>query len=503
MAALLFGKTIDVELIVENDALTNILSSEFKDVIVPSKNAVFTYSTSEKKVTIIEEVRGRDLDYSKAAQNVEQQVKKLALTSITLSLQEKKPDVTKRHLELLVPAAENLIARAPLTFGVSEKKWKVHAKELAAWITTDISSALPALAFDQAAIELYLTKTIADDVRREPENPKFEIREGKLFITSRGKNGNALNVNQSVQLIMAALDTPAREPIQLAMQELSSPLITEQADSTYELLADAVTDFKGSPTNRKKNIAHGMGKMNGVIVLPDEEFSLIKLLGPIDESSGFLPELVIKGKETKPEFGGGLCQVSTTLFRGVAQAGLPVLERRNHSYRVSYYEPPIGFDATIYFPKPDFRFMNDTKGPVLIQAGVSGTKARVQLWGTKDERRVEIDEPIITNVRKPGPAKMIETDTLKPGEKKCIEKPHAGADAYLERRVYYPDGTMKKDGFKSHYVVWPEICLIGKETAPPATPANQTLEEPVSSGQEQLEPPLSQEIPLQQQPLVQ
>ena len=171
-----------------------------------------------------------------------------------------------------------------------------------------------------------------------------------------------------------------------------------------------------------------------------------------------------------PEFGGGLCQVGTTMFRAVIACGLPVTMRRNHSYRVVYYEP-AGTDATIYDPWPDFRFINDLPTYILIQAKISGDTLSFEFWGTKDGRLVETTKSTIYNIVKPEPTKVIETLDLKPGEKKCTEHAHNGADAYFDYKVTYADDTVKEKRFSSHYVPWQEVCLLGVEklSAPPET----------------------------------
>ena len=158
------------------------------------------------------------------------------------------------------------------------------------------------------------------------------------------------------------------------------------------------------------------------------------------------------------------------MFRAALAAGLPITMRRNHSYRVGYYEP-AGTDATIYDPWPDLRFINDTADYILIQSKIDGDNLSFEFWGTGDGRMAERTEPTIYNIVKPGPAKIIETTDLKPGEKKCAERAHNGADAYFDYKVTYAGGEIKENRFSSHYVPWQEVCLLGVEklSAPPAT----------------------------------
>ncbi|HLC63987.1 MAG TPA: VanW family protein, partial [Patescibacteria group bacterium] len=180
------------------------------------------------------------------------------------------------------------------------------------------------------------------------------------------------------------------------------------------------------------------------------------------KETGYLPELVIKGDETIPEYGGGLCQIGTTVFRAALASGLPIVERRNHSYRVVYYEP-AGKDATIYDPKPDFKSTNDTSQNILIQTRIEGDNLYFDFWGTADGRIAEQSDSTIYNIKPPGETINIETDKLAPGEKQCTESAHAGADAYFDYKVTYPDGTVQEERFTSHYIPWPAKCLVGKQ----------------------------------------
>ena len=200
---------------------------------------------------------------------------------------------------------------------------------------------------------------------------------------------------------------------------------------------------------------------------------MVKILGQIDASTGYVPELVIKNNQTIPEYGGGLCQVGTTIFRSALKSGLPITARQNHSYRVSFYEP-AGTDAAVYDPWPDVRFLNDTGNYILIQSRIEKNNIYFDFWGKRDGRIASSTAPIIYNITKPEPAKIIETTTLKPGEKKCTERAHNGADAYFDYKVTYPAGNVLTKRFKSHYVPWQEVCLVGVTATSTSETTNST-----------------------------
>jgi len=177
------------------------------------------------------------------------------------------------------------------------------------------------------------------------------------------------------------------------------------------LIGSGETNFAGSPASRIHNIRVGSNKFQGTLIAPGEEFSFNTLLGEVTAKEGYLPELVIKKGETVPEYGGGLCQVSTTFFRAAVRSGLEITQRYNHSYPVVYYGIP-GFDATIYPPSPDLRFLNNTENHILIQYRIEGTKLAWDIYGTDDGRTVELDGPHVYDKKPDGSMKAWLTQKL-------------------------------------------------------------------------------------------
>ena len=172
------------------------------------------------------------------------------------------------------------------------------------------------------------------------------------------------------------------------------------------LLGQGKSNFAGSPANRRHNVATGAAKFNNVIIADGEEFSFAATLGEITAKTGYLPELVIKENKVIAELGGGLCQVSTTAFRAAIYAGLPILERRPHSYAVPYYSPQ-GMDSTIYPPHPDLKFKNDTGAPILIQTKIIKNDLIFNFFGKKQERIIKILGPNIYDKKTDGSMKAV------------------------------------------------------------------------------------------------
>ncbi|KKQ60438.1 MAG: VanW family protein [Parcubacteria group bacterium GW2011_GWE2_38_18] len=319
------------------------------------------------------------------------------------------------------------------------------------------------IALNNNNVEKYLKDKVASTTDQKLVDAKFQISAGgRVTQFQAGKEGRELDIAANLSKIEDEFIKNKKQEIELIINKLSPESNVNDVNTLgiKEIIGTGQSTFTGSPRNRVKNISIGAAALNGIIVKPGENFSLLKTLGKIDASNGYLQELVIKEGKTIPEYGGGLCQIGTTIFRAAVNSGLPIVERRNHSYRVSYYEP-AGTDATIYDPAPDFKFKNDTGNNILIQTRIEGTKLYFDIWGTKDERIAEQTKPTIYNIVKPKPTKLIETTDLPAGKKKCTESAHNGADAFFDYKVTYADGTIKKERFSSHYVPWQEVCLIG------------------------------------------
>ncbi|MCC7357782.1 VanW family protein [Candidatus Uhrbacteria bacterium] len=462
----LVQKQIPVEVDIFRTGISDGLKQAFaQDVITPQDAAIqISTSTGEvmPKITIVPEIRGTELLFDRAIDNLQNETQDLRFEPIVLLDQVREPLVTKASLEALLPKIEEWLKRPALSFTYDKKTVPIPTSTFAGWIslipdTTTIDIMLNSTLFEASMRELF------PHVEQEGKVGGLVLKDGKVESFTGGTEGIAFDGKATLKQVIAEWPTTTTFPLVTIRTPAKLTGIDPETLGIKELLGVGKSEFSGSPSNRRKNIALGLAKVNGTLLQPGEEFSLIKVLGPIDGEHQWLPELVIKGNETTPEFGGGLCQVGTTVFRGTLRAGLPVVERRNHSYRVRYYEP-VGTDATIYDPKPDYRFKNDTTHPIYLHAYVKGDEAFVEYWGTKDGRIADFPEkPRVYNITSPPPMKLVETTNLPPGKKKCTETAHAGADAEFTYSVTYPNGEVKSEVFKSHYRPWQAVCLIGVE----------------------------------------
>jgi vancomycin resistance protein YoaR len=388
------------------------------------------------------------------------------------------PRVTAKDLEPLRSQVPSFLSRAEHTLLLDGTRFEITTSTVIGWVSAKPTAIGAELSLDANRVAEGVAGFVTARLV-EPKNGKLALDENgtfKEFVAP--EEGVVVDGELTAQDLMLAWERSAPTST-LHLKRLTPKIVGEDAErlGITELLGVGRSDFSGSPTNRRRNIALGKARMNGILIEPGGVFSQLDVLGEIDGAHGWLPELVIKGDKTVPEYGGGLCQVGTTSFRAALASGLPIVERRNHSYRVRYYEP-AGTDATIYDPAPDFRFQNDTPGHILITSQIRGDELLFLIWGTQDGRAVSSTKPIVYNIVSPPPTKYIPTTDLPVGQKRCTESAHAGASASFDYHVAYPDGTYKKETFNSYYRPWGAVCLIGAtaEEVSASTPTPDEME---------------------------
>jgi vancomycin resistance protein YoaR len=448
-----------------------ILKENLSSLERPAKDANLIIKNG--RVEINEEKEGITFNYQKAITQADIQLDSLIFTPIELKLKKDIPEFKKEEVELLLPAAEKVVKKTGITITFEDNKsWY--------WPSSAINNLLEARLKEEEkrVLEIGISKSgleemlepIINSINIEPQEPRFAIEEGKVVEFKTSENGRSIDIDETWEKwekLFLSLETDEKkfEPVVKVIEPMQR--ISDVNDlGITELLGVGTSSFAGSPLNRRHNIKIGAESVNGTIIPPGEEFSLLKTLGTIDDTTGYLPELVIKGNETIPEFGGGLCQIGTTTFRGTLSAGLKVTARRNHSYSVSYYyddKGKPGTDATIYDPAPDYRFKNDTENHVLISTHIIGDELFFEYWGTKDGRKIVQSDTRTWDIVPPPETKYVETLDLPVGETKCTESPHFGIKAAFDYEVTYSDGTVNEETFSSQYRPWQEVCLIGVE----------------------------------------
>ncbi|MBP9700534.1 VanW family protein [Candidatus Woesebacteria bacterium] len=315
--------------------------------------------------------------------------------------------------------------------------------------------------------------SITKDVGTQPVEPELVIDNGVVTKFIAPKDGIGVDSMENKKLLQEALEKieqgekPTPIALVLTTQAPKTSLASTNTIGIEEKIGFGESTYSHSIANRIHNVGLTTSKIHAKLIQPGETFSFNAFLGDVSAKTGFKPAYVIKEGQTVLGDGGGVCQVSSTLFRAILNAGLPITERRGHSYRVSYYEQNSkpGFDATVYSPHPDLRFVNDTNSPILINALADAKKTYmyVELYGKSDGRKAEIANYKQWGAR-PAPAAVYQDDpTLKPGQIKQVEYAAPGLNTSFDYVVSYPSGEKKEQTFKTTYVPWRAVYLRGPQ----------------------------------------
>lgn len=318
-----------------------------------------------------------------------------------------------------------------------------------------------------------LATEIAKTVDRPTVDATLEFDGTKVSNFTPAQDGLALDRDKTKKLLLEKITSFGSDnqvnlavelPVAVAHAKINNTELNKLG--IVELLGSGVSYFAGSIPNRAFNIGLGASMISGTIVKPGDVFSFNALVGPVSAAQGFKQGYIINKGRTVLDDGGGICQVSTTVFRAVLNTGLPVVKRTAHAYRVGYYEQhgfKPGFDATIFSPSVDFQFKNDTNGHLLVQVRVNQAIAKIEvdIYGTADDRRVEISDAIITNL-KPAPTPLYQDDPgLPKGTVKQVDFAAVGASVVFTRKVHRGDQMIIDDTFRSNFRPWQAVYLVG------------------------------------------
>ncbi len=223
--------------------------------------------------------------------------------------------------------------------------------------------------------------------------------------------------------------------------------------------------FRGSSSFRVTNIVAGAKQIDNITIAAGANFNFNRDVG-ISRELGFVDGYIIKGGILEKDIGGGICQVSTTVWRAAYNAGLPIVQRNFHSYRVSYYDPP-GFEATVFSPYKNLIFKNDTGAPLFVQVTwyLRSQKLEMNFFGKKPDRKVSISEGYIYNVRQPPAARYVADPEIRLGRAKRLSGAERGMNVRINRVVRYNTGTVARDTTFSNYVPWGELWAVNPNDA--------------------------------------
>ena len=418
---------------------------------------------------------GRELEIERTLDQLAPVFASLYDAQVTLTVKETPPIVLDASEQGQI-ASEML--RAPLTLTAADAgPWTIDRESLAEMLRFNLSQEQGRyeVGVDQLSLLAYL-EPLAPDLHREPENARFvfndETRE--LDLLAEAVIGRTLDIPASLEAINQGLANGEHE-IALVFQ-LEQPAVSSDATAAELGITEEVSVvssyFAGSSPARIQNIITASAPFHGLLIAPGETLSMAEVLGDISLDTGYAEALIIYGNRTIKGVGGGVCQVSTTLFRTALFGGFGIVERHPHAYRVGYYEqgpgsPGPGFDATVYVPLVDFKFTNDSDNWLLSETYIYGSQLLWKFYSTSDGRQVQIGGPQISNkIDAPKPLYKLNPD-LKEGEIKQVDFEVDGMDVIVTRTVTRGDEILNRDTIRTHYLPWRAIYEYGPDTELP------------------------------------
>lgn len=396
-------------------------------------------------------------------------------------------DVEEQAKQARAILSQPLALTLPDNPGVDEQPYVITREQLASMLSIERvageNGAFYQVGIDPVLLRAFLQE-IAPQTRRTPENARFIFNDDtrQLDLEEHAIIGRELDINASVERVRENLAAGDHE-IAL-MFDLTNPTVLDDATAEKlgitELVGMYTSFFRGSSPDRVNNIQIASRRFLGLLVAPGETFSMAEALGDVTLDNGYAEAPIILGNQTIKGIGGGVCQVSTTLFRTAFYAGFPVVERHAHAYRVGYYEQTAsghdvklaGMDASVFVPLVDLKFTNDTPYWLLMETYISTTNHTLtwKFYSTSDGRTVQMKSSGLKNIR-PAPDPLYrENPDLAKGVIRQVDWEAEGADITVERIVTRNNVVILHDFFKTHYSPWRAVYEYGPGTKNIPTP---------------------------------
>ncbi len=333
-----------------------------------------------------------------------------------------------------------------------------------------------------------LLDQIAGQVNHSPQNARFYFDDNtrQLVLIQSALDGQLLDEDATRQAIQEGL-LQGTHNIALKVA-VAKPQVSDDATAASlgitELVSQHSLYFRGSTSDRVQNIVTASARFHGLLVPPNTTFSMADALGDVSLDNGYAEAPIIFNGRSILGVGGGVCQVSTTLFQTAFYGGYPIVERTQHAYRVRYYEENatgydpnlVGLDATVFVPLVDLKFKNDRSSWLLMEVYVD-TKIDRITWKfySSEARKVDVAAPVITDIVPPPTDWQFEEDSsLSAGEIVPYQTAADGESVVINRTVYKPDGTMLfADSVQTTYAPRQAVCQYGTGTQNPEALARQ------------------------------
>lgn len=421
-----------------------------------------------EQIAIRQGTDGAQVDRVAARRAVFNAIEQMIPLDATVPTRPVPPAVAPADLERARAAADTMLA-GPVTISSDAGTWGVKPADLAhALVVPPDPATLPH--FDLKKLRATLAP-IAEMVDRSPRNATVAWDDG-LYAASDGAPGRRVDLDRLARDVAQA--AAARSPRTVALPLVS---VAPEVDAAHldrlaitTRLARGSSSFAGSSGARATNVAVAARHLTGTLIPPGGTFSFNDALGPITTDAGFVEGRIIAGDWYASDLGGGVCQVSTTVYRAALRAGLPFTEWHPHSFRLGFYELdgwPPGLDAAIYQPNNDgeealdLRFMNPTDAWMLLQLSVEGDQLVADLYGAPTGYAVTISDPDMGPPIPAPPPVERESADLPSGEREQIQSAHPGVVVSVERTVVKDGETIADDTFVSDYRPQADVYVVG------------------------------------------
>ena len=381
------------------------------------------------------------------------------IRTLSLNVVRSEPRYTTQEMQPLADQGNALVRPITVKLGSAGQAFTLTPLQVANlyWVRQT------GLELDQDALTVKV-KQISSTVDQPAQNARYELK-GAALVKVAEQTGMVSDPAQTQKLLAQAVIDPRTTSIVL-IPKVSQPTL-KLADlpdaSKLSLIASGRSTYYHSSAARRVNITNAAAKINGAVVAPGEDFSFLDNLGGISPENGFVTGLIISAGRTVDGLGGGVCQVSTTTFRALYQAGLPVVERNQHAYRVGYYEPQVGYEAAVYDPGKDLKLKNDTGGPILVKTINDNARSTltVQVWGLPQTRTVNVSPATILNHTGHPAAKYVPNADLPRGAVKQVDWAADGYNLYITRTIR-DKGTVRTDKTSTSYKPWQAVYEVGE-----------------------------------------
>jgi vancomycin resistance protein YoaR len=462
-----FGTDVTPPVTHSAPALNKYLSEVARSVNRPVREPALVLSGSQP--SIVSGSDGRALNRAAAGRLVIAALGSLSRHTVTLPVRAIAPRV-KRADMMRVAGQVRTVVSAPVMLSLGAVRWKISPAQIEKMLVYPHNGVRNLrIAGDKA--DAYLGR-LAKQLDRPARDATFAVS-GPTVQLVPSRLGRVIDREGTAAAILRAALDPVNRIAPLVMAQTEPKRTTEQARAMgiTGLVGRYETSFTGT-ANRIHNVELVAKLIDDKYIAPGAVFSFNQTTGERNSKKGFLSAPVIINGELSEALGGGVCQVSTTVFNAAYESGLPILERTNHALYISHY--PLGRDATVNWPSTDLKFRNDTDHWMLLRTFASSDTLLVALYGEPQHRRVVSDaQPL--HIDGPPPIKKIPDPKLPLGKKVVKELGESSSSTSVRRRVYDANGKLLYDDvFRSSYRSSPKVVLVGTKKKPKTTTTKTT-----------------------------